>query len=245
MYRESENEADSEDENNSEDSEDESNLEGGHDALSDPGSGRSSESEGDASGAQESSYSGLSADIRSGDLAKVVSLQQHRPLTNHERMYILEHSFVPHSGYNFPNRIINGCKRHFQSKWLEKYNGLVYSESSDGGYCKYCVLFAKCGPTVAELGVLVHKPLTNFKKATEKLNQHFFDKQFHKSAVQTAMMFSRVQRNETLAIDQQLSTLRQERIAQNRVKLQSIAETVIFCGRQGIAQEGIEMIKLM
>ena len=36
------------------------------------------------------------------------------------------------------------------------------------------VLFAKCGPTVAELGVLVNKPLTNFKKATEKLDKHFF-----------------------------------------------------------------------
>ena len=29
----------------------------------------------------------------------------------------------------------------FQRKWLDEYNGLVYSVSDDGGYCKFCVLF--------------------------------------------------------------------------------------------------------
>ena len=42
---------------------------------------------------------------------------------------------------------------------------------------------------VKELGVLVNKPLTNFKKATAKLDEHFYEKQFHKSAVEAAMMF--------------------------------------------------------
>ena len=74
----------------------------------------------------------------------------------------------------FPTRIINGCKRHFQSSWLSKYNGLVYSESADGGFCKYCVVCANVANCkVKELGVLVKKPLTNFKKATEKLDEHF------------------------------------------------------------------------
>ena len=227
-------------------SEEESDLEEDQD-NSNPGNGLySSENSEDTGGeaailpsiASSETLSNLPADVRSGDLAKIVDLQQHRPLTNQERMYVLEHSFVPHSGYNFPIRTINGCKRHFQPKWLEKYNGLVYSESIDGGYCKYCALFAKCGPTVTELGVLVNKPLTNFKKATEKLDKHFFETQFHKLAVQAAMMFSKVQQNKALSIDQQLNTLRQERIAQNRAKLRSIVETVIFCGRQGIALRG-------
>ena len=74
----------------------------------------------------------------------------------------------------------------------------------------------------------MNKPFTNFKKATEKFNQHFFEKQFHKSAVETALMFHKVQCNETSPVDKQLNTLRQERIAQNRLKLRSIVETVIF-----------------
>lgn len=190
-------------------SEEESDLEEDQN-NSNPGNGSySSENSEDTGGeaailpsiASSETLSSLPTDVRSGDLAKIVDLQQHRPLTNQERMYVLEHSFVPHSGYNFPIRTINGCKRHFQPKWLEKYNGLVYSESIDGGYCKYCALFAKCGPTVMELGVLVNKPLTNFKKATEKLDKHFFETQFHKLAVQAAMMFSKVQQNKTLSID--------------------------------------------
>ena len=51
-------------------------------------------------------------------------------------------------------------------------------------------------------------------------------------------MFSKIQKNKALSIDQQLSTLRRERIAQNRLKLKSIAETIILCGRQGIALRG-------
>ena len=35
------------------------------------------------------------------------------------------------------------------------------------------MLFGKCGPTAKELGVLVTRPLTNFRKATEKLGEHF------------------------------------------------------------------------
>ncbi len=175
-------------------------------------------------------------DVRSGDLAKIITIKQHRPLTEQEKYYILDHCFIPHSTYSFVNREINGVKRRFQMCWLCKYNGLVYSESTNGGYCKYCVLFATSGPN--ELGVLVNKPLTNFKKAIEKLNNHFFTKRFHRVAVQVAMLFQKVQLNQITSINQQISTLRQERVKQNRLKLRSIVETVVFCGRQGIALRG-------
>ena len=39
------------------------------------------------------------------------------------------------------------------SQMVRKYNGLALSESADSGFCKYCVLFARCGPTVVQLGV--------------------------------------------------------------------------------------------
>lgn len=95
---------------------------------------------------QDLTSSTLSADIKSGDLAKVIAIKQHWPLIDQEKFYTLEHSFSSPSGYSFPCRIINGVKRHFQHRWLSKYNGLVYSESTDGEYCKYCALFAICGP---------------------------------------------------------------------------------------------------
>ena len=59
--------------------------------------------------------------------------------------------------------------------------------------------------------VLVSKPLLNFKKASGKLENHF-KSQFHKFAVESAMRF----RANATPIDQQLNTIRQQHIAENR-----------------------------
>ena len=50
--------------------------------------------------------------------------------------------------------------------WLEEYEWLTYSPSCGGGYCKYCVLFAKL--TKGFLGVLVKSPFKQFNKAKGK-----------------------------------------------------------------------------
>ena len=56
----------------------------------------------------------------------------------------------------------------FQSNWLSQFiNGLVYSESDNGGYCKYFVLLGKCGFTMKELGILVNWSHIDFKSAPE------------------------------------------------------------------------------
>ena len=128
----------------------------------------------------------VSAIVKSGDLAKVVSLKNERSLTNEEKMYVLNNSFVPHPGYKFPTCSISGSLRHFQPSWLEKYSGLVYSESADGGFCKYCVVFGPCEPPETQLTVLVTKPLVNFKKASEKLDHHFLISHSHKLAIESA-----------------------------------------------------------
>ena len=112
----------------------------------------------------------LSVAVKSGDLASIVNLKEQLHLTDQEKFYVLDHSFMPHSGYNCPSHTINECKRHLQRRWLSTYNGFVYSESTNGGYCKYCVLFARCSPKVPELGVFVSKPFTDFKKAKSRIS---------------------------------------------------------------------------
>ena len=49
------------------------------------------------------------------------------------------------------------------------------------------------------------------------------------------MAFCTVMENRVIAIDQQISSRRAKLVAENRLKLQSIAATVIFCGQQVIA----------
>ena len=51
---------------------------------------------------------------------------------------------------------------------ISQYNGLVYSEADQGGYCKYCVLFGKAAASVTNFtGALITIPLTNFQKASK------------------------------------------------------------------------------
>lgn len=95
----------------------------------------------------------MSPSVATGDPANVVYIAKERPLTDQEKMYVLENSFHPHSQYKFPGRLISGSIRHFQRSWLNKFNGLVYSESTDGGFCKYCILFGACGPVDTRPGV--------------------------------------------------------------------------------------------
>ena len=96
-----------------------------------------------------------------------------------------------------------------------------------------CV-FARDGPKM-KLGALGNRPLMDFKRATEKFADHFFSKKFHKESLEAAALFTTIQ---DLAIDHRLSSERSRRAAENRLKLMSIAETVMFCGRQGLAFRG-------
>ena len=68
-----------------------------------------------------------------------------------------------------------------------------------GVNCKYCVLFARDGPTL-ELGVFVNRPLNDFKK----LSDHFHGKKFHKTALEAAEAFTVVVNDPGLAIDHRL-----------------------------------------
>ena len=170
--------------------------------------------------------------VSSGDFGQVVQLRAQKDLTDSEKFFLLKHHSVPGQGFQFPTRVFQERQRHFQSSWLDKYGGLVYSDSEYGGYCKYCVLLARCEPSVKELGVLVNRPLTNFKKATEKLNEHFCSKgrRSHQEAVERAMAFIAVMENRAVSINQQLSSKKVKLVAENRLIMRSIAATIIFCG---------------
>ena len=77
--------------------------------------------------------------IQSGDFGQIVKLKTQRRLTEDEKYYLMKHHFVTSKRYNFPAHGYGDRQRHFLGSWLDKYNGLVYSESDDGGYCKFCV----------------------------------------------------------------------------------------------------------
>ena len=93
--------------------------------------------------------------ISSCDFGRVVELKANHSYDD-EKYALLKHCFVPSSSYTFPTTVISGHHRSFQHSWLSRYNGLCYSVRENDGYCKFCVLFAKCGlhPSVHEGQIL-------------------------------------------------------------------------------------------
>jgi len=59
-------------------------------------------------------------------------------------------------------------KLKFQHHWLTTYSWLLYSEIKSGAFCRFCVIFAKCGGVGNQkLGILSSEPFNNWKKAKE------------------------------------------------------------------------------
>lgn len=103
--------------------------------------------------------------VMSGDMGRVVKLQQERQLTAHEKYHALTKHFVPGPSCMFSSIPCGKQQCSFQRTWLTKYSGLVYSEEEGGGYCKYCVLFGQAPYSMLNFkATLVTLPLTNLKK---------------------------------------------------------------------------------
>ena len=176
-----------------------------------------------------------------GDIASVVTSINH--LTDQEKYRLLTEPFQPSRFYQFPCiKDSSGKNRFFKYDWLEKYPGLVYSPIAKGGFCKYCVLFAKTD-SLDSLGILVSRPLTSVRKATEILQSHFFGKNgrgrlTHVQATMDAKYFKQYMEGQSNPIEKLCDDLSSKQIKENRLKLESILEIIILCGQQNIPLRG-------
>ena len=104
--------------------------------------------------------------------------QKYKLLTDH---------YKPNADFPFPCVFHCGCNRSFQYKWLEKYEWLVYSKALDGGFCRFCALFARHR---SKLNVLVNKPFVTWVKVHKVVGSHASN-QYHIHAVEEALEFKR------------------------------------------------------
>ena len=164
-------------------------------------------------------------------------------LTDSDKYLLLTKHFKPGCTFKFPGVPDNhGRNRSFQLSWLQAFPGLVYSPSLNGGFCKYCVLFGKVHDG-QPLGVLVSRPLANFRKATEILKDHFVGKDgngklSHKRTVADSITFISHMEGKAQPVNIMLDRAMAQQIEENRLKLKSILKTVILCGRQNISLRG-------
>ena len=126
--------------------------------------------------------------------------------------HIMKHHFKPSPDYSFPK---NANARSFQYSWLNKFTWLAYSKQENGGFCLPCVLF--CSTTVyhgSEPGILVSKPLTNFKKALEILRKHI-EKDHHQASIVRLDEFIKVMSNQQPSITSALNRAVADQIAKS------------------------------
>ena len=130
--------------------------------------------------------------VTSGDMGRVVGLQQERQLRVDKKY----HALTKRSSYVFPSIPCGEQQHSFQMTWLDKYDGIFNSESECGDYCNYCVLFGQALYSVPNFkATLSTLPHTNLKKTTVKLHEHFYGntpRKYHLQAVEKAECFKRV-----------------------------------------------------
>jgi len=65
-----------------------------------------------------------------------------KQLTDEEKFIYLKNTWTPTVGYAFPIYKYGNQNRQFQLDWLRRFQWLSYSQLKNGGFCKFCVLFA-------------------------------------------------------------------------------------------------------
>jgi len=201
-------------------------------------SGQSSKPDFTEDTARSESTDVLPAENDTTDISAYAPYSVRRVLTDNQKYSLLTGSHGLSSNYQFPGRQdgSRGFQRRFQITWLNKFSWLVYSKQANGGFCLSCMLFGK-GNDGMDLGVLVSKPLINFRKALDELKDHD-SRPTHRAAVTMAEDFLGVMRGEQEPVNQQIDRALRERVAANRTRLLPIVKTIMLCARQNIPLRG-------
>ena len=164
------------------------------------------------------------------------------------KFQLLEKPWKPSQDFKFPFSEHIECekkiKRFAGHQHLEKYKWLVFSQSKQGFFCKFCPWFAKpCGEDrygATPLTKLVTLPLISFSKLTgEKGDLEIHQSRlYHKSAVEAAKEFLISYHDSGRSVICQVDKNLLTQIQENRRRLIPIIETIIFLGRQNIPLRG-------
>ena len=104
------------------------------------------------------------------------------------------------------------------------------------GFCVPCMLFG-IGSDNMNLGVLVSRPLTNFKKATDELKAHD-KKASHLDAVTSADLFLKVMSGKQLPVHQQTNIALANRVTANKKDWFLQLRLFCFVGGKLLLSEG-------
>ena len=149
------------------------------------------------------------------DMCKIASYRVRSKLSAEQKFQILTNrNTLPHN-FQLPGRLEkHDCQRHFQAKWLRHYSWLEYSVVANRGFCVPCMLFGIASDNI-DLGVLISRPLMNFKEVTDELRAHD-RKASHLDAVTSADLFLKVMSGKQPSVYQQTNIALVNRVAANK-----------------------------
>ena len=137
--------------------------------------------------------------------------------------------FMPSRDYIFPSRFLHHCQREFKMRYLQDYK-------LDAAFCIHCVLMV---PTRERkrMGAFVNTPFTMFYKLNEKAKVHE-QNGYHLNAMIASASLRDSVANPHHRIDVRFVDEKRKNIERNRHIIRTVAEAVLFCGRQCIALRG-------
>ena len=161
-------------------------------------------------------------------------------MSSSEICNLIKNVFRPDKKYSFPKT--NG--RSFRYDWLELYSWLCYSPSQDGAFCLSCVLFGDCFPGKSgKIHNLFSEPLRRWSGAAYTLKHHAGqglggEMGLHACTFPILTSLLSQMSGKAQPIEVILDTNLKKEIKENRKKLASIVDTVVFCGRLGLPLRG-------
>ena len=132
-------------------------------------------------------------------------LSKIQALPSRSKYALLINHFRPSATFNFPSRLLDGCRRSCKLSYVEKNPWFVYSKSEDGLFCLPCVLFANKD----NLGQFITRKFNHWTKKTSKFSVHNSTK-FHQLALTQAEALKSVQLDPSSSIDCRLTNIREK-----------------------------------
>lgn len=172
------------------------------------------------------------------DLENDISVFVVKELNILQKLDAFQKVFRPNEDFVFP-KSTDLRNLRFQYSWLHKFKWLSYSKIKDGAFCKFCVLFGprSAGKGNQELKQIVTEPFRNWKKSLDSFRSHE-NLEYHKKSLLDYESASLISEHKQSTIDIQLNKQKKAEIETNRRYLKPIIETILVCGRQGLALRG-------
>lgn len=172
--------------------------------------------------------------------------EKRKGMSDGEIYNLIVNVYRPDENFEFPKT--NG--RSFRYDWLERYEWLCYSPSLDGGFCLPCVLFGdNFKDKASKISNLFSQPLRRWTDASKMLKRHDGKESdgkmsfhglngLHASTFPVYSAFKSNMSGKTKGINVIIDSKVKKEVEGNRAKLSSITDTVLTCGRLGLAFRG-------